>query len=105
MDWFRPDGNPMSSGDWSNPAARAVTMGLPDEDAFLLLVNGWWEPLSFQVPGRSAAADWQVLVDTAQAIEGQQLGRPQAVELVERALVLLERLPRTASLGAPGPES
>ena len=83
----------MARCDWSD-AVRARRDGAPpDEDTFLLLVNAWWEPLSFQVPARSAAADWHVRVDTAEAIEGQQLKRPQAIELAGRSLVLLERLP------------
>jgi hypothetical protein len=56
-----------------------------------MMVNGWWEPLRFQIPARSAAAEWRVVVDTAQALEGRQLKPP--VELAGRSLVLLERLP------------
>jgi isoamylase len=92
VDWFRPDGEPVSPSDWANPASRAVTMGLPEDDSFLMMVNGWWEPLRFQIPARSAAAEWRVVVDTAQALEGRQLSSSQPIELAGRSLILLQRL-------------
>ena len=62
LDWYRPDGIPMTPQDWSESFARAVTMALsgatgdparPD-DPFLLMLNSWWEPLDF-TRARSAA--------------------------------------------------
>jgi glycogen operon protein len=73
-------------------------MGLPDDDAFLLMVNGWWEPLAFRVPSRSAGADWHVAVDTAEALEGRQVSSDQPIELAGRSLVLLRRLPASAGV-------
>jgi isoamylase len=93
VDWLRPDGQPLTGADWSNPASRAVTMGLPDHDAFLLMINGWRDPLEFQIPARSGAADWLVCVDTAEALEGRQVSSGEPVELAGRSLVLLRRLP------------
>ena len=56
-----PDGQPMTSGDWSDSESRAVTMAAPD-GSFVFLINGWWEPLAFQLPERSRATAWSVPV-------------------------------------------
>ena len=62
LDWYRPDGIPMTPQDWNDSSARAVTMALsgatgdptrPD-DPFMLMLNSWWEPLDF-THSRSAA--------------------------------------------------
>ena len=66
--WFRPDGSAMTDPDWQNSWSRAVTLLLqapPGEDdaQFLLIVNGWWEPLAVTLPAGDVR--WTVLVDTA----------------------------------------
>jgi isoamylase len=61
--WSRPDGAPMSGEDWSNPLARALSASAPD-GGFLLLVNGWWEPLAFTIPAGIADTQLTVVVDT-----------------------------------------
>jgi glycogen operon protein len=62
--WFTPSGAEMTTEDWSNPSTRSVALfidgatdpdvradGMPMiDDDFLMLVNSWWEPLSFTVP-------------------------------------------------------
>ena len=59
----------MNSGDWADPNARAIAIHLdgsddPDraddgtllvDDDFLVLVNSWWEPLDFVLPGPGPA--------------------------------------------------
>jgi isoamylase len=78
--WLRPDGQPMGDADWSNPGARAVAVSLPNA---ALLVNAWWEPLTFQLSG----GEWTVRVDTADGVAGRSASG--AIELAGRALVLL----------------
>ena len=34
------------------------------DDDFLVLVNGWWEPLDFTLPDTRPQASWRVDVDT-----------------------------------------
>jgi glycogen operon protein len=108
LDWFRPDGQPMTAGDWSAGWNRSVTAflngrepvpaataGRDDAASFLLLVNSWWEPLSFTLPGPSFGAEWWPLVDTASGLAsaGEAGGDPVAaggtVSVQGRALVLL----------------
>ena len=62
--WLRPDGGPMSDTDWNEPFAHAFALTAP-EGELTLLVNAWWEPLSFRLPVQSAGEQLQVLIDTS----------------------------------------
>jgi isoamylase len=78
LQWFTPDGAPMTSGDWADPNALAIGIYLdgsddPDraedgtwlvDDDFLVLVNAWWEPLAFNLPDTRADAVWRLEIDT-----------------------------------------
>jgi isoamylase len=79
--WLRPDGDPMTDGDWANPDARAVMAAVSNA---LLLVNAWWEPLMFRIPGDDA---WSVELDTADPARGATAS--SEIELAGRSLVLL----------------
>jgi isoamylase len=95
LDWFRPDGTPMDAADWGDPQARAIAVALNGdgtEDPFLLLVNGWWEPLDFQLPP-GLAAGWLALVDTAGDVTPRPLDTTAEVQLEGRSLLLLQALP------------
>jgi glycogen operon protein len=68
----------MNAEDWADPNARAIAIYLdgsddPDraqdgafltDDDFLVLVNSWWEPLSFVIPPTRPQARWQVAMDS-----------------------------------------
>ena len=68
----------MTPQDWNDPEARAVTVFLdgsddPDrddegnqlvDDDFLLLVNGWWEPLEFAIGECRPGLVWRAEIDT-----------------------------------------
>jgi pullulanase/glycogen debranching enzyme len=71
----------MQGADWSNPDARAVTVA---GTGGALLINAWWEPLTFVLPADGA---WTVELDTAQPADGRQAS--SAIEVVARSLVLL----------------
>ncbi|MET0862895.1 MAG: glycogen debranching protein GlgX [Nakamurella sp.] len=59
--WFTPSGDVMTATDWSDSGAKSIAMVLsgseqPDigddgaplvDDDLALLINGWWEPLTF----------------------------------------------------------
>jgi isoamylase len=78
LEWFTPAGSPMDGGDWADPNARAVAIYLdgsddPDlaqdgtpmvDDDFLILVNSWWEPLGFKLPGTRPGAQWHAEIDS-----------------------------------------
>ncbi|MEA2385053.1 MAG: isoamylase [Solirubrobacteraceae bacterium] len=96
LDWFRPDGEPMTTPDWNASYARAVTVALggepageqPGDAAFLLLINGWWEPLAFRLPESARRSSWSVAIDTATA-DRAPIAAPDEVRLAGRSLVLL----------------
>jgi isoamylase len=64
LGWFTPAGTAMTQADWADGSALAVAIYLdgcdaPDrdrdgrpmlDDDFLLMVNAWWEPLTFTIP-------------------------------------------------------
>ena len=76
--WFTPAGTEMTAADWSDENALAIALYLdgsddPDraedgtwllDDDFLVLVNGWWEPLEFVLPATREQASWRTEVDT-----------------------------------------
>jgi glycogen operon protein len=98
LEWYAPDGLEMSGQDWSASFARAVTMAMsgdtgdhtrPD-DPFLLMLNAWWEPLSFTVPDSWRNLSWQVEVDTYEpGAAGRAIDPASPVTVNGRALMLL----------------
>ena len=67
--WFTPSGTEMTAENWADPIARSVALFIdgstdPDvgvdgtpmvDDDFLVLINAWWEPLTFAVPADLSA--------------------------------------------------
>jgi len=68
----------MTGGNWSDHLARSVALFIdgstdPDvgadgapmtDDDFLMLVNSWWEPLTFTVPADLSVRRWDVVCDS-----------------------------------------
>ena len=100
VEWLRPDGDPMTDGDWGNPDSRSLAAALPEHDAFLLMINGWWEPLSFTLPRRLAGARWSLVFDTAQELSAAPFSSDSSseVQLAGRSMVLLQRHDATETL-------
>jgi len=114
LSWFTPVGSAMTESDWTAGWTRSVVMYAngqrdPDRDAegrpvldddLLLLINGWWEPLTFTLPDVGAPRTWEYELDTfdgaagasaaASAVAGPQVGAGSAVTLGPRSLVLLK---------------
>jgi isoamylase len=98
VDWYRPDGLPMTSQDWSASYARALTMALSGatgdsrraDAPFLVMLNAWWESLDFVVPESCRAIDWKMQIDTATADPlDRWIDRSGPVTLIGRSMVLL----------------
>ena len=98
LDWYRPDGAPMTGADWGQSFARAITAALSgvtgdrarSDEPFLLMLNGWWEPLDFQLPERLRELHWQVEVDTANPdVTAVLVDSSAAITLTGRSLLLL----------------
>jgi isoamylase len=100
--WFTPSGAEMTAGDWSNPSARSVGLFIdgatdpdvsPDgtpmvDDDFLILVNAWWEPLTFAVPVKLPAGRWDVVCNTFDPARKGAVAQELTVE--PRSIVVLQ---------------
>jgi pullulanase/glycogen debranching enzyme len=78
LGWFTPAGTPMSQADWADGSALALGVYLDGSDApdtgpdgqplldddFLVLVNGWWEPLEFTIGDCRPGLAWRAEIDT-----------------------------------------
>ncbi len=106
--WLRPDGEPMTDGDWGVGHARALGMlisgeagemhvtdrGIPEpDDTFLMILNAGAEPIRFALP----PAHWWCVFDTSVATDQPEampeiatdLGRIDSYPMANRTLVLL----------------
>ena len=77
--WYTPSGAEMTDQDWADSNARCVTVLFdgdenpdlaPDgtlliDDDFLVLFNGWREPLPFHLPAEMAERGWTIVSDSA----------------------------------------
>jgi isoamylase len=96
IEWLRPDGVPMSPADWSASFAHSLALGSHD-DALLLLINAWWEPVTFTLPERFRTTQYSVAVDTSRGPSSVDsaddvIGPADEVRLIGRSLLLLKRL-------------
>jgi len=105
--WYTPAGTAMTAADWSDENARAIAIYLdgsddPDraedgtwllDDDFLILVNAWWEPLSFVLPATRKQASWRTEVDTydpaAPASSAAAQGAGDHVTVSPRSIAIL----------------
>jgi glycogen operon protein len=102
--WFTPAGTEMTQANWADPEARSIALFIdgatdPDvtadgrpmlDDDFLVLVNAWWEPLTFQLPPEYRAGNWEVGCDTfdpahSGAVIGQTQVGPRSVLVLRSA--------------------
>jgi pullulanase/glycogen debranching enzyme len=90
IEWLRPDGAPMSDGDWAAPFAHAVTVA-PAFGPLILMVNAWWEPLTFHLPPRHLTGTLAAVVDTANGDFDFSIAPAAGIVLAPRSLVLLQR--------------
>ena len=78
LGWFTPAGTPMTQESWDDREALALGVYLDGSDApdtgpggqplfdddFLVLVNGWWEPLEFTIGDCRPGLAWRAEIDT-----------------------------------------
>jgi isoamylase len=76
--WFNPGGNEMSEEEWASPLVRCLGVLLCGDtsdmisfegqticdETFLFLINAYYQPLSFVLPGQEQI-DWQRILDTS----------------------------------------
>jgi len=105
--WLNTDGIDMSQEEWDTSFIRCMGMLLNGElmqemdeygnnlrsDILLILVNSYWEPISFTLPHEVVGAQWKVLVDTDREDRAAQEEVVQNVYQIQaRSLVLLKNL-------------
>lgn len=107
--WLRPDGEEMTEEEWDAGFVRTLGMYLNgqvmnevDEDGnrvrddiFLLLINGYWENIKFNLPKQlSNKRQWEVVVDTtiSKQEEGRTVEPASVYDLQGRSLVLLRQI-------------
>jgi isoamylase len=90
--WLRPDGEQMTADDWNAPFARALGAS-PADHRFLLLINGWWEPLRFTLPAALRQQRLSVAVETTPQSGPARVGPGDEITVGGRALMLLEKDP------------
>jgi isoamylase len=79
LGWYSSDGAPVTDKQWADPTMHAIGIYLdgadaPDsgadgapllDDDFLILVNAWWEPVTFTIPPvRESAQTWFIELDS-----------------------------------------
>ncbi len=107
IEWFTPAGFAMTDSDWGAGWTRSVVAYLDGtrdadrdergravlDDDLLLVVNGWWEPLTFTLPDIGSPRTWERELDTATAATGAAASPPLAaggtLAVEPRSLVLL----------------
>ncbi|MBL1082657.1 glycogen debranching protein GlgX [Streptomyces actinomycinicus] len=110
--WLRPDGREMADRDWQRDDAHSVGVFLNGDaiaerdpygrrmtdDSFLLLVNGYWEPVAFRLPGDSFGERWTTLIDTADpdgVPDERERKAATKLRVDSRSLILLSRPSQT----------
>lgn len=111
--WITAEGKEMTDAEWLNGSTRSLGMILNGEamdeydergqrirdDIFLLIVNSYWDEVSFMLPGEVEATEWSLVVDTSSGtIEKGTLHPAQSSLVVEgRSLLMLVRQPQGAN--------
>ncbi len=105
--WLNTDGIDMSQEEWDTSFIRSMGMLLNGElmtlideygnslnaEILLILVNSFWEPISFILPHEGMNPEWQVLVDTdSEDTITLQIPVRGVYELQARSMVLLKNL-------------
>ncbi|MYQ46998.1 glycogen debranching enzyme, partial [Streptomyces sp. SID4985] len=106
--WLRPDAREMADQDWQRDDAYSVGVFLNGDaiaerdaygrrvvdDSFLILLNGYWEPVDFRLPGVSYGERWTTLIDTADpdgVPDERERKAGSGLRVESRSLILLSR--------------
>ncbi len=114
--WFHPGGEPMEERDWSDGAARMMTVFLngdaipsPDahgrrvvDDDFLVLFNADGKDHDFVLPGPEYGEEWCVEIDTAVDAVDTHYHEAGATLPVQARSVVVLRNPRESAIPAAG---
>ncbi len=114
--WLNTDGTDMTEEEWNTNFIRCMGMllngplinekdhfGVPIvHDILLIIVNSFWEPISFTMPLEDVSSEWEVLVDTSTGEANDHKRKITDVYKVKsRSLVVLKNLKMTQTDPAP----
>ncbi|MFE1314046.1 glycogen debranching protein GlgX [Streptomyces sp. NPDC058755] len=117
--WLRPDAREMTARDWQREDAHSVGVFLNGDaiaerdpygrrvldDSFLLLLNGYWEPVVFRLPDESYGERWTTLIDTADPDgipDERERKAGTRLRVESRSLIVLSRPSRGGRRGRRG---
>ncbi|MFF4044869.1 glycogen debranching protein GlgX [Streptomyces sp. NPDC001816] len=117
--WLRPDAREMTARDWQREDAHSVGVFLNGDaiaerdpygrrvldDSFLLLLNGYWEPVVFRLPDESYGERWTTLIDTADPDgipDERERKAGTRLRVESRSLIVLSRPSRGGGRGRRG---
>lgn len=102
--WLRTDGKPMTEHNWNDGITRCLGLLIDGtkveeqdengeaigDDRLLILMNAFWEPVSFTLPKMGRKYKWEVLVNTdLEAKVPYEVSAREPFEIKDRSLVLL----------------
>ncbi len=110
--WLEPDATAKTEDDWGAEArsigfylnGHTLTRGDEDEEGpyrdFYVLMNAWWEPVPYTLPGPLFPETWEVVVDTSSHVAPSG-SRPrvragEVLEVPARSTVILRQVPEGA---------
>ena len=110
--WLEPDATAKTEDDWGAEArsigfylnGHMLTRG--DEEGeepyrdFYVLMNAWWEPVPYTLPGPTFPAEWEVVVDTSSHVAPSgshpRVRAGDVLEVQARSTVVLRQVPEGA---------
>ncbi|WP_434783776.1 glycogen debranching protein GlgX [Micrococcus luteus] len=110
--WLEPDATAKTEDDWGAEARslgfylNGHTLPRGDEDGegpyrdFYVLMNAWWEPVPYTLPGPTFPAEWEVVVDTSSHVAPSgshpRVRAGDVLEVQARSTVVLRQVPEGA---------
>ncbi|NUL46094.1 glycogen debranching protein GlgX [Cellulosimicrobium funkei] len=106
--WLEPDATAKDESDWETYYARSIAFFLNGHDLaesergadadgnggdhdFYVLLNAYWEPVEYTLPGEPFPAAWDLVVDTADATpDVQEFAAGDKVTVPGRGIVILQ---------------
>jgi isoamylase len=104
--WIRPDGKDMTDEEWNSSFVKTMGMLLNGKEmeevdekgkevkdnVFLVLVNAYWEAISYTLPDSGNAGNWEILFDTSNPSETfeEKMLPENNYNLGPRSLVMLK---------------
>ncbi len=105
--WLNTDGKDMTEEEWDTSFIRCMGMllngtlisevnkygELIKHDTLLIIVNSYWEPISFALPNEDLNNEWSLLIDTfTNEVTGSGRKIRDAYKMEPRSLVLLKNI-------------